>query len=71
MVTMGMELSQRADGNSLDAAAGAAEGGCMKTVTVEQFKSFRPCWLETAKGRERFARISAIRNEWTRTGCVL
>ena len=37
----------------------------MKTVTVEQFKSFRPCWLETAEGRERFARISAIRNEWT------
>ena len=37
----------------------------MKTVTVEQFKSFRPCWLETAKGREKFARIAAIRNEWT------
>ena len=37
----------------------------MKTVTVEQFKSFRPCWLETAEGRKRFARISAIRNEWT------
>ena len=37
----------------------------MKTVIVEQFKSFRPCWLETAKGRERFARIAAIRNEWT------
>lgn len=37
----------------------------MKTVTVEQFKSFRPCWLETAKGRKRFARIAAIRNEWT------
>ena len=37
----------------------------MKTVTVEQFKSFRPCWLETAEGRERFARIAALRNEWT------
>ena len=37
----------------------------MKTVTVEQFKSFRPCWLETAKGREKFARIAAIRDEWT------
>ena len=37
----------------------------MKTVTVEQFKSFRPCWLETEKGRKRFARIAAIRNEWT------
>lgn len=37
----------------------------MKTVTVEQFKSFRPCWLETAEGREKFARIASIRNEWT------
>ncbi len=37
----------------------------MKTVTVEQFKSFRPCWLETAEGRERFACIAAIRTEWT------
>ena len=37
----------------------------MKTVTVEQFKSFRPCWLEAAEGREKFARIAAIRNEWT------
>lgn len=37
----------------------------MKTATVEQFKSFRPCWLETAEGREKFARIAAIRNEWT------
>ena len=37
----------------------------MKTVTVEQFKSFRPCWLETAEGREKFARIAALRNEWT------
>ena len=37
----------------------------MKTVTVEQFKSFRPCWLETAGGRADFARIAAIRDEWT------
>lgn len=37
----------------------------MKTVTVVQFKSFRPCWLETAEGREKFARIAAIKNEWT------
>ena len=37
----------------------------MKTVTVKQFKSFRPCWLETAEGRGKFARIAAIRNEWT------
>ena len=37
----------------------------MKIVTVEQFKSFGPCWLETAEGRKRFARIAAIRDEWT------
>ena len=37
----------------------------MKTVTVEQFKSFRPCWLETENGRDKFARIAAIKNEWT------
>ena len=37
----------------------------MKTVTVGQFKSFRPCWFETAEGRKRFARIAAIRDEWT------
>lgn len=37
----------------------------MKTVTVEQFKNFGPCWLETAEGREKFARIAAIREEWT------
>ena len=37
----------------------------MKTVTVGQFKKFRPCWLETAEGRADFARIAAIRDEWT------
>ena len=37
----------------------------MKTVTVEQFRKFGPCWLETAEGRGKFARIAAIRNEWT------
>ena len=37
----------------------------MKTVTVEQFKSFGPCWLETREGRERFAKVAALRDEWT------
>ena len=37
----------------------------MKTVTPEQFKGFGPCWFETAEGRKRFARIAAIRDEWT------
>ena len=33
MVTVGMELSQRADGHPLDAAAGAAEGGSMERLS--------------------------------------
>ena len=37
----------------------------MKAVTVEQFKKFGPCWLGTANGREKFARIASIRDEWT------
>ena len=37
----------------------------MKTVTVEQFRKFGPCWLETAEGRGKCARIAAIKNEWT------
>lgn len=37
----------------------------MKTVTVEQFRKFGPCWLGTAEGRGKFARITAIKNEWT------
>lgn len=37
----------------------------MKTVTVEQFRKFGPCWLETVEGRRKFARIAAIKNEWT------
>ena len=37
----------------------------MKTVTVEQFKKFGPCWLETYKGRKRFAKVAALRDEWT------
>lgn len=37
----------------------------MKTVTVEQFKKFGPCWLETREGRERFAKVAALRDEWT------
>lgn len=37
----------------------------MKTVTVEQFKRFDPCWLETHEGRERFAKVAALHDEWT------
>ena len=37
----------------------------MKTVTVEQFRKFGPCWLETAAGRQRYARVAAMRDEWS------
>ena len=37
----------------------------MKTVTPEQFKKFGPCWLETAAGRQRYARVAAMRDEWS------
>ena len=37
----------------------------MKTVTPEEFKEFGPCWLKTVEGREKLARIAAIKNEWT------
>ena len=37
----------------------------MRTVTPAQFKTFGPCWLETAEGRERFRIVSALRPEWT------
>ena len=37
----------------------------MKTVTPEQFEEFGPCWLETAEGRKRYARVAAMRDEWS------
>ena len=37
----------------------------MKTVTPEQFRKFGPCWLETAAGRKRYARVAAMRDEWS------
>ena len=37
----------------------------MKTVTPEQFKEFGSCWLKTAAGRQRYARVAAMRDEWS------
>lgn len=37
----------------------------MKTVTPEQFKEFGPCWLETAEGRKRYARVAVLCDEWS------
>ena len=37
----------------------------MKTVTLEQFKTFEPCWLETEEGRKRLEEIGSRKEEWT------
>ena len=37
----------------------------MKTVTLEQFLTFGPCWLEEEGGRERLERIASRKKEWT------
>ena len=37
----------------------------MKTVTLEQFLTFGPCWLKEEGGRERLERIAARKAEWT------
>ena len=36
-----------------------------KTVTLEQFLTFGPCWLEEEGGRERLERIASRKKEWT------
>ena len=33
-------------------------------VTPEQFRKFKPCWLETEEGCARFRRVAAQRPEW-------
>ena len=37
----------------------------MKTVTLEQFLTFEPCWLKEEGGRERLERIASRKKEWT------
>ena len=37
----------------------------MKTVTLEEFKKFRPCWLGTPEGRERLEAIGGRKEAWT------
>ena len=37
----------------------------LKTVTLEQFLTFGPCWLKEEGGRERLERIAARKAEWT------
>lgn len=37
----------------------------MKTVTLEEFKRFGPCWLGTPDGRERLEAIGGRKEAWT------
>lgn len=37
----------------------------MKTVTLEEFKKFGPCWLGTAEGREKLEAIGSRQEAWT------
>lgn len=37
----------------------------MKTVTLEQFKEFYPCWLGTEDGRKRLEEVGSRKEEWT------
>lgn len=37
----------------------------MKTVTYEQFLTFRPCWLASGEGRRELHEIGSRKAEWT------
>lgn len=37
----------------------------MKTITLEEFKTFNPCWLETEEGREKLEGIGKRKERWT------
>ena len=37
----------------------------MKTVTLEEFKAFGPCWMETEEGTARLEEIGSRKKEWT------
>ena len=37
----------------------------MKTVTLEEFKTFNPCWMETEEGTARLEKIGSRKKEWT------
>ena len=37
----------------------------MKTVTLEQFLTFNPCWLDEEGGEARLREIGLRKNEWT------
>ena len=37
----------------------------MKTITLKEFKTFDPCWLETEEGREKLEEIGRKKERWT------
>lgn len=37
----------------------------MKTITYEEFMSWRPCWLETPEGREKLRYYAKKRKRWS------
>ena len=37
----------------------------MKSITLEEFKGFGPCWLKTPEGREKLESIGRRKERWT------
>lgn len=37
----------------------------MKSMTLEEFKRFGPCWLKTSEGREKLESIGRRKERWT------
>ncbi len=37
----------------------------MKSISLEEFKGFRPCWLEKAAGERRLEEIGSRKERWT------
>lgn len=36
----------------------------MKSMTLEEFKRFGPCWLKTSEGREKLESIGRRKERW-------
>ncbi|MCI9544918.1 MAG: hypothetical protein HFE93_12220, partial [Acutalibacter muris] len=37
----------------------------MKSISLEEFKGFRPCWLETTAGARKLEEIGSRKERWT------
>ena len=42
----------------------------MKTITLEKFKTFDPCWMKTEEGREKLEEIGRKKERWTALGIL-